>query len=356
MKITLIATMIFSSALIAVWFLLLFKSEKEDGVGAAYDKLFSNMLTIEELNKKDAVKAAKLKQYKGVAYSFMKLIYGGSNDKEIVKLEKQNEALREGVIDKAGIATLPGHFLLRILPVLSVSKLYKTLQLRHIELYGRKNAEYKTNGIFAAMCSYTIIGVGMTLAFGTFLTALEIELIGPMIMIVGSALVVTMAFSLYDAPRTKVINRRDAIARQFPNVVSKLALLVCAGMIMDRAWNETADSNEGELYAEMKKTADELNQNISPEAAYSGFIFRCNTKETSKLASAILQNLSKGNAEIGNLLRELAHEAWQERQHTAKRDAEKANSQLMIPTMLLFVSIIIMIAVPIVMMMGGAIG
>lgn len=43
----------------------------------------------------------------------------------------------------------------------------------------------------------------------------------------------------------------------------------------------------------------------------------------------------------------MAHDAWQERRHTAKRDSEKANSKLMIPTMLLFVAILVMIMVPV---------
>ena len=353
MKFLLIILLMLSSALIAVWFMLLFKSNREDAVSAAYDKLLSNTLKIDKLRQKDAIKADKLKQYDGIMYSFMKL-FNGSQEKEITKLEKINDDLRGGNINKAGFITLPGHVLRRSYSFIGAGKLYKTLQIRHIELIGKKNAEHKTNGTLAAMFSYAIIGVGLSLALGIMMTALELGIIGPVILFVGTALAAMMAYSLYDEPRAEANKRRDTIARQFPNVVSKLALLVCSGMIMDRAWNETADSNEGELYAEMKKTANELNQNIAPEAAYSNFIVRCNTKETSKLASAILQNLSKGNAEIGNLLRELAHEAWQERRHTAKRDAEKANSQLLIPTMLLFVSILLMIAVPIAMMLGGA--
>jgi tight adherence protein C len=355
MKFLLMILLLLSSALVALWLVLLFRSKQEDRVSAAYDKLFGNTLKIEKLRQKDAVKALALKQYDGIMYSFMKFI-NGSHEKEIAKLENMNEALRGGNISKAGIMALPGHVLRRSYAFIGEGKLYKTLQLRHIELYGKKNAEYKTNGVIAAMCSYAIIGVGIALALGTLMTALEIGIIGPVILAVGTALAVMLAYSLYDEPRASATKRRDIIARQFPNVVSKLALLVCAGMIMDRAWIETADSNEGELYTEMKKTANELNQNIAPEAAYSNFIVRCNTKETSKLASAILQNLSKGNSEIGNLLRELAHEAWQERRHMAKRDAEKANSQLLIPTMLLFVSILLMIAVPIAMMLGGAMG
>jgi len=314
MKFILMAVLLLASFLVALWLLLLFKSNEDDRVSAAYDKLLCNTIKIDKLRQQDALKVAALRQYAGIMYTVMKIL-NGSHEKEIAKLERMNEALTDGNIAKAGMMTLPGHVLRRNFRFIGHGRLYKSLQLRHIELYGRKNAEFKTNGVIAAMCSYALIGVGVTLALGVLLSALKTGMIGNVIFLMGPVLSLLMAYSLYDEPRAKATRRRESIARQFPNVVSKLALLVCSGMIMDRAWNETSDSNVGELYTEMKKTSDELNQNIAPEAAYSNFIVRCNTKETSKLASAILQNLSKGNSEIGNLLRELSYEAWQERRH-----------------------------------------
>ena len=56
---------------------------------------------------------------------------------------------------------------------------------------------------------------------------------------------------------------------------------------------------------------------------------------------------------IGKLLREMAKEMWSERRNFAKRDSEKANSKLMIPTMLIFVSILVMIMVPIATSFSG---
>jgi len=356
MQLALIAIMALSTALVAYWLLLLYRSGQEDMLAAAYALLFGNTIKIDEYRLKDDRKAEALAQYSGVNHAVMKLFLGGTHAKEIAKLERANDALRNGQIAKAGVTALPGHVLRRSFAFIGQGRLYKALQLRHIELYGRKNAEHMTKGVLASMCSYALLGVGAALALGALLTALEAGFLGYAVLAVGPVLAVAAAYSLYDAVRAKAAKRRDSIARQFPNVVSKLALLVCSGMIMDRAWNLTAASAVGEIYAEMKKTADELNQNIAPEAAYGNFIVRCNTKETSKLASAILQNLSKGNAEIGDLLRELARDAWQERRHTAKRDAEIANSKLLLPIMLLFLSIMIMIAVPIGLMLGGATG
>ena len=97
----------------------------------------------------------------------------------------------------------------------------------------------------------------------------------------------------------------------------------------------------------MQITSEEMANLVDPATAYTNFLNRCSTKETTKLASALIQSQTKGNAEIGLLLKGMAHDAWQERRHTAKRDSEAANSKLMIPTMLLFIAILVMIMVPV---------
>ena len=168
-------------------------------------------------------------------------------------------------------------------------------------------------------------------------------------MLVGALLIVVLTYALYDEVNDKLKKRRAAISRQFPNVVSKLALLVTSGMILDKAWKQTAESQDLVLYREMRKTVNELDNLVDPTAAYTNFLGRCNTKETTKLASALIQSQSKGNAEIGALLKGMAHDAWQERRHTAKSASEAANSKLMIPTIMLFIAILIMIMVPVAM-------
>jgi tight adherence protein C len=221
------------------------------------------------------------------------------------------------------------------------------------ELFGKKHAENKTKQLLAKMMSYPAIGIAAAFSVGAVFLAVGNTTTGLAVVGVGSLVALVLMYAMYDELGDRVKKRRAAIAKQFPSVVSKLALLVTSGMIMDRAWRETSHSYEAELYMEMRKTSEELENLVSPEAAFGGFIARCSTKETAKLASAILQNLSKGNAEIGRLLKDMAREAWLERRHIAKRDAEKANSMLMIPTMMLFLAILVMLMVPIAMNFSG---
>lgn len=344
----LIAVVGFATTLMVIWLLLLGMVSNEDWVAAARNKVLDNRQQIDKLRMKDATNASRLLQYHGVAAKVMSIFLGGTSEKEIAKLEKQNEALQKGNLRSVSILPMPGYVLLRRITSISNGSIYRTVMEKSIELYGKKYATDKAKQLIAQLLSYPLIGLFFTLVLGAILVGTGNQMPGLGVMLGGSLLVFVLVYALYDELSDRLNKRRAAISRQFPNVVSKLALLVTSGMIMDRAWRETAESQELELYIEMRKTSDELTNLVEPSVAYMNFIDRCNTKETTKLASAIIQSLSKGNAEIGALLKSMAHEAWQERRHTAKRDSEAANSKLMIPTMLLFLAILVIIMVPVV--------
>lgn len=273
--------------------------------------------------------------------------------KETERLKRESQKLQNGKLSGLEALVMPGYVLQREIEAIGKSGIHKTILTNCNELYGKKYAQYKASQLLAKILSYPVISVSVTLMLGVILLGTGNSSVGMGVLAVGNCLVLVLVYGVYDELTDSVKKRRKTIIRQFPGVISKLALLVTSGMIMSRAWKETAFSQETELYMEMRITSDELDNLVSPEAAYGGFISRCNTKETAKLASAIMQNQSKGNAEIGRLLKDMAHEVWQERRHSAKRDAEKANSKLMIPTMLLFLAILVMLMVPIAMNFSG---
>jgi len=336
-----------------VWLVLLGMVNNEDWVAAATCKVLDNRKEIDRLRIKDAANAEALEEYHGVAKKVMSLFLGGNSEKQILKIEKQNEDLQNGVLRSVSIFPMPGYVLQRRIEGISNGSIHRTVMEKSLELYGKKYAVDKAKQLIAQLLSYPMIGLFFTLALGAILVGAGQQLPGLGVMLGGSLLILVLVYAMYDDLSDKVNKRRTAISRQFPNVVSKLALLVTSGMIMDRAWRETAESQEMELYQEMRRTSDELANLVEPSVAYMNFIDRCNTKETTKLATAIIQSLSKGNAEIGALLKGMAHEAWQERRHMAKRDSEAANSKLMIPTMLLFLAILVIIMVPVVINFGS---
>jgi len=349
----LIAVLSVATILTIVWLVLLGSVSRDDWLLAAYAKIIDNRYAVNKLQVKNIENAEKLAAYSGIALHIIKIFMRSDSEKRIEKLKYETDCLKKGDLSSLSIFIMPGYVLQRRIEAISKGSVHKTIMSKCFELYGKKHAANKAKQFLAKMLSYPMIGVACSLTFGVMLLGTENYTVGMGIIGIGTILVLVMVYAIYDELSDLVKKRRSAISRQFPNVVSKLALLVTSGMIMDRAWKETANSQQTELYQEMQKTSQELDNLVSPEAAYSGFIKRCNTKESAKLASAIMQNLSKGNAEIGKLLKDMAREAWQERRHTAKRDAEKANSKLMIPTMLLFLAILVMLMVPVAMNFSG---
>jgi len=348
-----IVILVIATLLITAWLILLGRVGREDWVQAAHVKVFDNLSAIEKLRFKDRQVAERISGYSGLSLFIVRLVSKGDSSKRIRKLESDNENLQKGDLRSINVFVMPGYVLQREIDAIGKGNLHKTIMSKCFELYGRKHASNKTRHIMAQMLSYPIVGVACTLMLGVIFLGIDSISVGAGIIGIGSLLVLVLVYAIYDELNDLVQKRRNEIIKQFPNVVSKLALLVTSGMIMDRAWKETAYSKDTELYQEMRKTSKELDNLVSPESAYSNFINRCNTKESAKLASAIMQNLSKGNAEIGALLKDMAREAWLERRHTAKRDAEKANSKLMIPTMLLFLAILVMLMVPVAMNFSG---
>ena len=338
-----------ASSLMIIWIILLTMVKSEDWVTSAYNRVFDNLAAIEKLRRKDALREQRRSQYHRKGPAVPALLQKKDSRGSISKLERLNERLQSGDFIGLSVIPMPGYVLQRRFEALGRGGIHKAIMTKCYELDGRKHAAGRARHLFARMLSYTVIGIAAALLAGVILLSFGSTTAGAAVCAIGSLLVLILVYAMFDNLSDRVKKRRRSIGRQFPNVVSKLALLVTSGMIMDRAWKDTAFSQETELYIEMRKTSQELDNLVSPEAAYAGFISRCNTKESAKLASAIMQNLSKGNAEIGMLLKDIAREAWLERRHSAKRDAEKANSKLMIPTMLLLAVILVMLLVPIAM-------
>jgi len=342
-----------ATLLLVVWILLLCRVSRDDWIIAAYGAAIDNIEAIEKLRVKEKENYKKHHGDKGFASKIIKFFGVGAIGKKVEKLEKRTADIQNGNLNSINIFAMPGYVLIREFDAIGRGETHKTIMTNCYELYGKKYASWKTKQLLARLLSYPIIGVAVTLLIGAIAMGMGNESVGIAIIGIGSVLVLVLVYAMYDQLKDNVKKRRNKIRKQFPTVVSKLALLVTSGMVMDRAWKETAHSNESVLSSEMRKTSEELDNLVSPEAAYNNFINRCNTKETAKLASAIMQNLSKGNAEVGKLLKDMAREAWLERRHLAKRDAEKANSKLMIPTMLLLLAILVMLMVPVAMNFSG---
>ena len=78
------------------------------------------------------------------------------------------------------------------------------------------------------------------------------------LVIAGVAVSAMMIWYLDELLNDKINSRRDELLKDYPGMLSKLTLLVNAGVPIREAWTKVAATNEGILYQEMRNTALEL--------------------------------------------------------------------------------------------------
>lgn len=292
-------------------------------------------------NNKDALKSrgvkAKIKSF----------------DKKIQSHQKQIDLFKNNRLSVLDMLALPGYALIPKLKLDADNQLFKTIIKMYSQLGDKRYALSNANYIVANMLAMIIFGAASAVMLGVFSVTVEN---GSRIAVIAVAVffgIALMGYVPFSRLRDRTNKRTADIERDFANCVSKMALLVGAGMEVPKAWELTSSSGDAVLFVEMRRVSDELNNNISPNAAYNNFINRCNTKFTTKLATAIMQNLTKGNSEIAVLFKQIADESWAEKKHKARRIGENMSGTLLIPTLMTFAGIIVLVIVPIFMSMNS---
>lgn len=152
---------------------------------------------------------------------------------------------------------------------------------------------------------------------------------------------------------TKIKKRSESMMSDFSEIVSKLALLTNAGLILKEAWELVAYNGNTEIYQEMQKSVADMNNGVSEIDAISAFAARSMIPEIRKFSSTIIQGLTKGNSELTMMLQEQSSSVWELRQQLARREGEKASAKLLVPMMIMFIGVLLMIIVPIFANLGA---
>lgn len=212
-------------------------------------------------------------------------------------------------------------------------------------LYEEKYVEYYLRVAYAQSITLALL----VFQFSFILYGMSRELVVFLICVMMSGLAVYYFMTLAEK---KIQKRSDELLNDFSEIVSKLALLINAGMIMREAWDEVAYAGEGVIYQEMRRSCDEMQNGISEVEAIRRFGLRCIIPEIKKFSSTIIQGVEKGNRELALMLRTQSDEIWGMKQQRVKREGAKANTKLMIPMFIMFAGVLIMIVVPIFTNMG----
>lgn len=207
-------------------------------------------------------------------------------------------------------------------------------------LYGEKYAEYYLRVIHSQQ---------ITLAFTLFvfsfpLYGLTSEVLA---LIIGFVFAGLSYYYFGTITKKRIMDRSDELLRDFSEVVSKLALLTNAGMILREAWEEVAYAGSTLIYQEMQTAVNEMNNGVPEIDAIFNFGSRCVIPEIKKFTSTIIQGITKGNRELSEMLHQQSKEVWQLKKQLVRREGEKAASKLLIPISIMFLGILLMILVPV---------
>ena len=208
------------------------------------------------------------------------------------------------------------------------------------EIKGKKYAEYYYYMLLGAKTTYTYTIVIVVMLLSAMSNNKGLLFMG---LIVGGLLILYLDLALFD----KLTARRQEILLDLPQVLSKLTLLVNSGMVLRDAWKRVSITGERVLYQEMQNTNLEMENGVAEIDAYRNFAERCNVKEIRKFTSLIIQNLNKGNEELAYFMKDLSDEMWEVKKSQVKQKGEKANTQLLLPMMLILIGILIMVMVPV---------
>lgn len=215
-------------------------------------------------------------------------------------------------------------------------------------LYGEKYCEFYIRVLYAQKFSMCFLVLIMSSIISCFATGSD----GVLIFGIGLLLVGLLFYYYNTMASTKIKKKSTIYLKDFPGVVSTIALLVNAGMMLREAWTEVAYSEEGDLYEQMQKVSVDMDNGMAENDALYAFALRCATPEIKKFTSFIVQGLEKGNKDLAFSLKNQSDELWETKKQNVLQQGEIAASKLLIPIMIMFIGILIMVMGPIMTNLG----
>lgn len=156
--------------------------------------------------------------------------------------------------------------------------------------------------------------------------------------------------------------REKELLMDYAELVSKLMVLIGAGLTVRSAWERMVKDYELALnsrrmkhrvaYEEMRQTAFELANGISESTAFREFGKRCKVQQYLKLSSLLEQNRRSGMKNLRAILTAEMEDAFEARKNLARTMGEEAGTKLLAPLFMMLGIVMVMIMVPAMMTMG----
>ncbi|MBW7453900.1 type II secretion system F family protein [Paenibacillus sepulcri] len=177
------------------------------------------------------------------------------------------------------------------------------------------------------------------------------------LLLVGGLLGLGIPAARWRDAGKKVERRKQEILLMLPEVLSKLMLLLGAGETVQRALLRCTLRKDGKqssvLLEELRRANEGIRNGESFAAAMEAFSRRCAVQEVSLFTTTLLLNYRRGGDKLSLSLKELSYTLWDKRKAVARSMGEEASSKLVFPLVGIFLILMVLVASPAIMLMGG---
>ncbi len=150
----------------------------------------------------------------------------------------------------------------------------------------------------------------------------------------------------------RAVQRCRSIVMALPDFLNQLSLLMVAGDPLIKALHRiTAASarqirSKHPLYLELSRLTDALERQGSFPLELERFSRRCGVQEAAMLSTALLFNYRRGGEHTASVLLELGRMLTEKRKQAARTIGEQASIKLIFPMLLVFASVMLIVAYP----------
>lgn len=173
-------------------------------------------------------------------------------------------------------------------------------------------------------------------------------------VVIGILVAAVFGYYFFNSMKTKLDERQNMAGLELPEIVSSIALLMNAGMVVNEAWKKVAYSSDSEIYNLMKAVSDDVDNGMPFKTALKKFGNNANSQDVKKFSSALAQSLDKGNKDLCDFLTHQSSEMLIIKKQHMLQKGEEAASKLLAPIGIIFVGVIVIVLAAVVGMFTGS--
>lgn len=163
-------------------------------------------------------------------------------------------------------------------------------------------------------------------------------------------------FSMCEKKKERLKERNISMKLEYPEIVSKMAVLIGAGMTIEQSWGRISARysekrqkdkiSKKPIYDEMILTGREISDGESSKNAYMRFAERVNLGCYQRFIRILMQSIQKGTNGLCDMLEKEADDAFKERKLLARKRGEEASTKMLLPMMLMMVIVMAIVIAP----------